>query len=208
MKSLIIILLCCITMKLKAQTWGEIFEQKKTQDEYLLKQIVALRVYGNYLKKGYQIAKGGLKTISDLKKGEFDLNQEFFNSLKSINPVVANNPQIAAIFDLEKGISNSFKKLNISGLSSSEVDYINSVKRKVLEETYQDLENLSVILKPYQLEMEDSHRNQRIDVIHQSMVSKYQFTKTFVSGVLLLQNQKEKDKREMKWSEIILNPSN
>lgn len=201
-------MLCCFTMKLKAQTWGEIFEQNKTQKEYLLKQIIAIRVYGNYLKKGYQIAKGGLKTISDLKKGEFDLHQEFFNSLKSINPIVANNPLIAVIFDLEKGISNSFKTLKFSGLSSSEIDYINTVKRKVLEESNQDLENLSVILKPNQLEMEDSQRIQRIDELHQSMVSKYQFTKTFISGVLFLKNQKEKEKQEIKWAERMLNPSN
>jgi hypothetical protein len=205
MKNLIIMMLCFFTMRLKAQTWDEIFEQKKTQNEYLLKQIVAFKVYGNYLKKGYQIAKGGLKTISDLKKREFDLHQDFLNSLKSINPVVANNPQIAAIFDLEKGISNSFKTLKFSGLSTSEIDYINTVKRKVLEESNQDLENLSVILKPNQLEMEDSQRIQRIDELHQSMVSKYQFTKTFVSSVLLLQNQKEKEKQEIKWSERMLN---
>jgi hypothetical protein len=195
-------------MKLKAQNWDEIFRQKKTQNEYLLKQIVAFKVYGNYLKKGYQIAKGGLKTISDLKKGEFDLHQEFFNSLKSINPVVANNPQISEILDLEKGITNSFKTLKYAGLSTSEIDYINSVKGKVLEESNQDLEDLSVILKPNQLEMEDSQRIQRINELHQSMVSKFQFTKTFVSGVILLQNQKEKEKQEIKWSELMLNPSN
>ncbi|HEX7358343.1 MAG TPA: hypothetical protein VF270_11590 [Ignavibacteriaceae bacterium] len=195
-------------MKLKAQNWDEIFRQKKTQNEYLLKQIVAFKVYGNYLKKGYQIAKGGLKTISDLKKGEFDLHQEFFNSLKSINPVVANNPQISEILDLEKGITNSFKTLKYAGLSTSEIDYINSVKGKVLEESNQDLEDLSVILKPNQLEMEDSQRIQRINELHQSMVSKFQFSKTFVSGVILLQNQKEKEKQEIKWSELMLNPSN
>lgn len=201
-------MLCCFSMKLKAQNWDEIFRQKKTQNEYLLKQIVAFKVYGNYLKKGYQIAKGGLKTISDLKKGEFDLHQEFFNSLKSINPVVANNPQISEILDLEKGITNSFKTLKYAGLSTSEIDYINSVKGKVLEESNQDLEDLSVILKPNQLEMEDSQRIQRINELHQSMVSKFQFSKTFVSGVILLQNQKEKEKQEIKWSELMLNPSN
>ena len=201
-------LLCCITMQLKAQTWGEIFDQKKTQNEYLLKQIAAFKIYRNYLIKGYQIAQGGLKAISDLKKGEFNLHREFFNSLKTINPVVANNPQIAAIFDLEQGISNSFKTLNFSGLSSSEIDYINSVKKKVLEESNQDLESLSAILKPDQLEMQDNQRIQRINELHQSMVSKYQFTKTFISGIILLQNQKEKEKQEIKWSELMLNPSN
>ncbi|MDA9554663.1 hypothetical protein N9R54_00375 [Pelobium sp.] len=208
MKSLIIMMLCCFSMKLKAQNWDEIFKQKKTQNEYLLKQIVAFKVYGNYLKKGYEIAKGGLKTLSDLKKGEFDLHQDFFNSLKSINPVVANNPEIATAFDLEKGISYSFKTLKLSGLSTSEIDYINTVKKKVLEESHQDLENLSVILKPSQLEMEDSQRIQRIDELHQNLVSKYQFTKTFVSEILLLQNQKEKEKQEIKWAERLLNPSN
>lgn len=208
MKSLIIMMLCCFTMKLKAQTWDEIFRQKKTQKEYLLKQLIALKSYGNFLQKGYEIVGGGLKTIKDLKNGEFDLHQDFFNSLKSINPAVANNPQIAAIVNLEKGIYNSFKTLMYSRLSTAEIDYINSVKKKVLEESNQDLESLSAILKPDQLEMQDNQRIQRINELHQSMVSKYQFTKAFISGIILLQNQKEKEKQEIKWSELMLNPSN
>ncbi|TKB99164.1 hypothetical protein [Pedobacter cryophilus] len=208
MKSLIIMMLCCFTMKLKAQTWDEIFRQKKTQKEYLLKQLIALKSYGNFLQKGYEIVGGGLKTIKDLKNGEFDLHQDFFNSLKSINPAVANNPQIAAIVNLEKGIYNSFKTLMYSRLSTAEIDYINSVKKKVLEESNQDLESLSAILKPDHLEMQDNQRIQRINELYQSMVSKYQFTKTFISGIILLQNQKEKEKQEIKWSELMLNPSN
>ncbi len=55
-----------------AQTWDEWFKQKKTQKKYLAKQIVLLRLYLGYLKKGYEIADKGLTTIHNIKNGDFN----------------------------------------------------------------------------------------------------------------------------------------
>ena len=41
-------------------------------------------VYAGYLKKGYDITQDGLKLISDIKHGDFDLHNDYFNSLKKV----------------------------------------------------------------------------------------------------------------------------
>lgn len=70
------------------QTWGEFFSQKKTQKKYLLEQLVALKMYAGYLKKGYDIVGSGIGTVWDIKNGEFSLHSTFFSSLKSVNPIL------------------------------------------------------------------------------------------------------------------------
>lgn len=58
----------------KVQTFHEWFRQKKTQKKYLIQQIAALKVYLGYVQKGYSIAQKGLTTVSNIKKGNFDLH--------------------------------------------------------------------------------------------------------------------------------------
>ena len=55
----------------------------------MLKQIAKLEIYIIDLEKGYKIAREGLTTIGEIKKGEFNLHSLFFSSLESVNPVVA-----------------------------------------------------------------------------------------------------------------------
>ena len=66
-----------------AQTVNEWVNQKSTQKKYLLQQIAALQVYINYAKKGYNIVSGGINTIRDIKKGDLNLHNTFFSSLKT-----------------------------------------------------------------------------------------------------------------------------
>ncbi|RFM34429.1 hypothetical protein [Chitinophaga silvisoli] len=77
-----------------SQTWDEWFNQKKTQKKYLLAQIAAFHTYGEYLKKGYDIAKGGLNAIHDIENGEFGLHRDYFNSLKQVSPAVRQNASL------------------------------------------------------------------------------------------------------------------
>ena len=53
---------CCLLLVVPsfAQTWDEWFEQKKTQIQYLEKQIVELGIFIGDLQKGYQIVQKGL----------------------------------------------------------------------------------------------------------------------------------------------------
>src|SRR5258706_14560273 len=80
-----------------AQTAEEWTQQKKTQIKYLLQQIAANKVYIDYLEKGYSIARNGLQTIQNIKKGDFNLHFNFFDSLKKVNPKIKGWAKVADI---------------------------------------------------------------------------------------------------------------
>src|SRR3954469_10258998 len=88
-----------------AQTWDEWFKQKKTQKKYLVQQIAALRVYLDYLKKGYAVVHNGLNTIEHIKNGNFNLDRDFFSSLKNVNPAIKNTAKVADIIAFQIFIS-------------------------------------------------------------------------------------------------------
>ncbi|TDK50845.1 hypothetical protein [Algoriphagus formosus] len=71
---------------LAAQTWSELFEQKQTQEKYLLLQIGALKVQSELLADAGRIFQVGLGMVSDWKEGEFLAHQEFFEGWKKAGP--------------------------------------------------------------------------------------------------------------------------
>ncbi len=98
MKKLIAIITLTISVTVcKAQTFAEWFKQKETQKRYLIQQIAAFQAYLGYVQKGFSIAQKGLSTISNIKKGDFNLHKDFFASLKSINPKIRNYAKVADI---------------------------------------------------------------------------------------------------------------
>ena len=99
MKKMIVVMATCflVSNSINAQTWQECFQQKKTQKKYLLQQIAALKVYLNYARKGYDIANKGITTVRNIKKGDFNLHQDFFGSLKIVNPKIKKYLKLADI---------------------------------------------------------------------------------------------------------------
>src|SRR5690349_18299689 len=98
MRKLILCILLAVTSGIcLCQTPDEILRQKETQRKYLLRQIAAFRQYVKYLDKGYQIVKRGSEVISKIKKGDFDLHNDFFESLKNVNPLIRNSAKVAEI---------------------------------------------------------------------------------------------------------------
>lgn len=64
MTLLLALLLSGFSGTVQGQTWGEFFQQKKTQKRYLLQQIAALQVFIGQAKKGYDLVGSGLRTIT------------------------------------------------------------------------------------------------------------------------------------------------
>src|SRR5438046_646086 len=105
MKIIIIILSFLAAGQLcRAQTYDEWVRQSKTQKKYLLEQILALKTYIGYAEKGYSIASKGLNTIKDIKDGDFNLHDNFFNSLSAVNPQVKKYSKVAAIIAMQISI--------------------------------------------------------------------------------------------------------
>lgn len=178
------------------QTFAEFFNQKKTQKKYLLEQIAALQVYASYLKKGYQIVDGGLRTIKDFTDGEFSLHNAFIGSLKKVSPAIRNNTKVAEIIAMQIAIGKAFNGIKSSPyLSLSNQLYVQQVRENLWEESLKDLEELLMVITSGKVEMEDDERLARLDKVYASMQEKSAFVQYFCSEVNLLTSQRELEKR-------------
>jgi hypothetical protein len=74
----------------------------------LIQQIAALKVYLEYLKKGYKIVDKGLTTIGEIKNGTFNLDKDYLYSLKQVSPVVKNFPKVKEVLVYHHRYTHTF----------------------------------------------------------------------------------------------------
>ncbi len=166
----------------------------------MLKQIAKLEIYIIDLEKGYKIAREGLTTIGEIKKGEFNLHSIFFSSLQSVNPGVAKYSRIAVIVSDQISIVSAFKiliqKLNGTKINSNEINYINTVYSNILTECTKSMDALIAVTTDGNLEMTDDERIKRIDGIYEDMEDKYAFTQSFCSNASQISVQRNDEADE------------
>lgn len=207
----IILLLVATTLLLsesKAQTFNEWFNQKSTQRKYLLQQIAALQVYIGYAKKGYNIVSSGINTIRDIKKGEFNLHNTFFNSLKSINPKISRYAKVAdiityqvQIIKLAKQTLQSIREAN--QFTAEEAEYCKKVFDAVLDDCVESIDELLAVITPDKLTMKDNERLGRIDKLYTDMQDKFTFCSVMSEDIGILALQRMDDRMEIKTSKLI-----
>ena len=171
----------------------------------MIKQILKLEIYIVDLEKGYKIAKEGLTTIGEIKKGEFNLHSIFFNSLESVNPSVAKYSKIAEIISDQVAIVSNFKSLlaRSGRLTSSDISYINAVYSNMSSECTKNLNALITVLKDGELEMTDDERIKRIDGIWLDMQDKYVFTQSFTSQAGAVNGQRDNELNEIQLLKLL-----
>lgn len=150
------------------QTFSEFFRQKKTQEEYLLKQIAYLELYGGYVRQGYQIAKSGLGVIRDFSSDEFDLHKEFFASLKQVNPLIKKDVRAVKVVLMQEKISKVLAGMSGISLAEESLVWVNRLRQGILEECEKDLDALLMVISADVLEMSDQQRLSKVIQIHQA----------------------------------------
>lgn len=170
--------------RLSAQTFDEWFRQKATQKKYLIRQIAALQVYAGYLSKGYSIAKQGLITIQDIKHGDFNLHNNYFNSLASVSPTIKRYTKLAQIISLELDIAKQISSVvryckQSNQLSFSELNYLQKVFNQLLTDCSNSLDKLADIITEGNLTMKDDERIKAIDTIYEDMLDMQVFCRSF-----------------------------
>jgi len=204
----ILLLLAFASGACYAQTSEEWFNQRETQKKYLIKQIAAFKVYLGYVQKGYSIAQKGLTTISNIKKGDFDLHRDFFNSLKSVNPNISGYAKVAAIIALQVRIveiyKDCYRQVQVSkSFNAEEVNYIFYVFTNLLDDCTTILAELTRVILPNNLEMKDDERIEQIDALYSTMQENYTFAQSFGTEAKLLIIQRMKEKRDVQTSRIL-----
>jgi hypothetical protein len=194
---------CC-----QAQTAEEWFRQKETGKKYLIRQIAAFRTYLGYVQKGYSIAQKGLTTISNIKKGDFNLHRDFFTYLKNVNPKISRYAKVANIIALQVKIAqiykDSYKQVQASGLhNAEEVDYIFTVFTNLLNSCSTVIAELTTVITPDELGMKDDERLKRIDALYSTMQEHYTFAQGFGIEARLLIVQRMNEKKDVQSSRTL-----
>lgn len=191
-----------------AQTVNEWVNQKSTQKKYLLQQIAALQVYISYAKKGYNIVSGGINTIRDIKKGDLNLHNTFFSSLKTINPKISRYAKVADIISyqvriikLARQTLQSIKEAN--QFSVEEIEYCKKVLDALLDDCIQSVTELLEIITPDKLQMTDDERLVRIDKLYGDMQDKFTFCNVMSEDIGLLALQRLSEQTEINRSKLI-----
>jgi hypothetical protein len=201
MKKIILVLLLAVFFK------GNMHAQAK-QQRMLLQQIAALQTYIGYAQKGYSVAKKGLNTINDFKRGEFKLHTDYLTSLKQVNPKIKKYARITEIIALQIKIIKSYKSLyqqiqQDDLFHGDEVDYIKRVFERMLENCDDNMDELLTIITDEKLEMKDDERIKRIDIVYQNMLDNYAFSESFSNQTKLMAVSKAKELKEAKTSRVL-----
>jgi hypothetical protein len=197
--SLVCFLLSALSFQpARAQTFAEWFSQKKTLIKYLTQQVVALESFESDVKKGYAIAKGGLGTIGGITDAEYTLHQNYFTSLKAVNPVVKNDPDLAEIGSYAQAISVGLGGLNsLNGLDSDTKTYLRQVNDKVFEDCNADLSELKPVVSDGQIQMTDQERIAKLHGIYERMKDRFVFTQHFCNAVKVMAQQKIREDQQL-----------
>ncbi|WP_439558295.1 hypothetical protein [Dyadobacter sp.] len=198
--TLIAVTMIFINTTLQAQTFKEWFRQKKTQKKYLIEQIAQLKIYLELTEKGYKIAKEGLTMIGDLKRGEFKLHKNYFDSLKVVNPKIASLQKVKWIASFNGEVKNVCSTcLSKSGLtdylSGDELAYLRAVFDRVSSDCDKIQSMLKEVVSDGNLAMTDDERTKRIEALYQQTLFNLTFSKAFCqeSAVLAAARMKEKE---------------
>jgi hypothetical protein len=176
------------------------FAQSDT--EVKLETIAKLKIYLEWLKKGYDIVQKGLSLINDIKLGDFDLHSTYFNSLETVKTPVKKDDKIRAMIDMQVQMLNgynqyvqAFKKSNL--LTVDELAYITRVFSSLLLDVSDEIALLTSVLTDGALQMNDNERITKIDKLYERMTANYQFQFAFGSQVQLQIQQRRKELEEL-----------
>ncbi len=208
MKKLFVLCTIFLALSAKSQTLDEWFNQKKTKLEYIAEQITAFQVYAGYLKQGYDIVEEGWSMVDDIKHGDFDLHNHYFNSLKEVKRAIADYGKVDDITNLQVQILQvnvAIEKLIADNeyIQSQEKEYIEKVMSNFLNKCYENLDQLSLLTTDGNAEMKDNERIQRIDDLYGDMQDKYAFARHFANSVQVLALSRAKDSNDGKTLQLL-----
>jgi len=212
MKRILTIILIITVSGVNAQNWKEWTQQKKTQIKYLVNQIAALQIYATYVEKGYAITKNGLTAIHNIKKGDFSLHDEYFTSLKNVNPKIKLYWKVADIIALQVKIIQGYHQQKNAlrqsrQLTPDEISYCNRVFINLLDGCTNIIDQLILLVIDGSLQMKDDERIKRIDALHAEMKDKYVFAQHFTNEANELAIQRFIDANDVRTGRALMNIS-
>jgi hypothetical protein len=172
---------------LSAQTLAETFQQKKTQKQYLLKQILLLEVLAKHAAEGYQLVAEGTRVVRNIKEGEFNLHDAFLGGFSKVNPAVRKSVSVTETIRLHGLV------ISICGtLKKASEDHIRAVAENAIQKSWEATDELVQLTTGDQLVLSDYERIKRCDEVYRRERSLYQFLRKFSSDYKIYLQQKKR----------------
>lgn len=150
--------------------------------------------------KGYLLASQGYQEISNLSKGNFNLHKSFLDGLLLINPALQQDQKIPQILQDQQEFLQAYQQtyhriLEDPDFTQPELSYVSGVYRRLCREGSDDLDELTGILTPGALRMEDGQRMRLLDKIAANTADRLAFIRFFNQNLLLdgLENARQKN---------------
>ncbi|MBK1439799.1 hypothetical protein JHJ32_07380 [Parapedobacter sp. ISTM3] len=199
---LCLVTLLCSAQPLAAQTFKEWFRQKKTQREYLIQQVAALRAYAGYLRSGYGIIRDGAGLIGDITGGEFGLHSDYFGSLEKVRPELLADGKVASILTLHRAMEKErFTALAAVDRSeyatAAEKDGIRKSMAGLAGACEAELQELELVTTDGKLELDDSDRLKRIDRIYGTTRTLYALHRNVIPRIISLVENRERNSKDI-----------
>lgn len=154
------------------------------------------------LKKGYEIVSGGYNTIKNISEGNFNLHENFLNSLLEISPAVKKYKRIADIIGAQVKIvaeyKTAFRQFRESDqFTTGEIDYISNVYKNLFNQSVKNLDALVTVVTANQLRMSDDERITAIDDVWKDVQNELMFLRHFNGSTRILAMQRIKEANDV-----------
>lgn len=211
MKKILIITVCVLTTY-NSQAQG-FFNQKGEMIKKCIEQIALLGTYIRQAKQGYNIIDNGLKTVKNIKNGEFDLHDLYYKSLKNVNPNIKGFSKIKQAIETGSGIAGlGSKTINLVNgsewLGPGEKKYLREALTKLLNDTDKDMQALLDLITSGKIELTDDERIKRINEVYEELLNKSSFVQKFSSTIKMLIANRSSDIRNSKQVQQFYNLKN
>ncbi|RYZ90270.1 MAG: TerB family tellurite resistance protein [Proteobacteria bacterium] len=185
---------------------SEVSMAQSAEVEQLMLNVEKLSQLKNILadmKKGYTIVSTGYNSIKNIAQGSFSLHEVFLDGLLLVSPEVKKYYKVAEIIGYQSDIltehKSAYKKFSSAGIfSTGELDYLERVYGKLINESVQNLDRLLMVITSSKLRMSDDERLKSIDRIHEDILDKLTFLRSFNRQTSMLGIARAKENSEIK----------
>ena len=169
----------------------------------MIEQIAKLELLITELKKGYEIVNKGLNLINDIKHGDFNLHNDYFNSLSMVKGPIKSDVKVSSMIAMQTQMISNYGQFikaykGSKVFTASELTYLSAVYGALLEDVAEDIGLLTDIITDGSLQLKDDERIREIDRLYQKTSQQYEFESAFHAQVQLQALQRQKALYELK----------
>lgn len=173
-----------ITMAMAAPVYTQGQAKEIAQLALNIEKLNQFRQILQQLYDAYKIISEGYNKVKNLAEGNYKIHQVFLDGLYVVNPNIKKYHRVADIISIQtaliKEYKSAFKGFSQSGaFTKGQLDYFTDVYQRLIDDSFQNLDELLMVLTSSQLRASDDERLAGIDRVYENVQQKLLFLRTF-----------------------------